>query len=77
MPTMVTMSKAAEMTGVPYSAIRRWIKSGQFTNYVMVGTKFLINLDRLVDFLNSPATVAAAPGVRQVSMEVGGNDDQM
>lgn len=37
MPTMVSMNKAAEVTGVPYSAIRRWIKSGEFTYYVMVG----------------------------------------
>lgn len=36
MPTMVTMSKAAELTGVPYSAIRRWIKSGKFTYYVIL-----------------------------------------
>lgn len=68
MPTMVSMNKAAELTGVPYSAIRRWIKSGAFPYYVMVGTKFLVNLDRLVDFLNSPATVAAAPGISQVDM---------
>lgn len=41
MPTMVTMNKAAELTGVTYSALRRWIKSGEFTYYVMVGTKYL------------------------------------
>lgn len=58
MPTMVTMNKAAELTGVPYSAIRRWIKSGQFPYYVTVGTKYLVNLEKLVEFLNAPATVA-------------------
>lgn len=68
MPTMVTMAKAAALTGVPYSAIRRWIKSGEFTNFVMVGTKYLINLDKLVDFLNAPATVADVPGIRRVSL---------
>ena len=66
MPTMVTMSKASELTGVAYSALRRWIKSGEFTYYVMVGSKYLINLDKLVEFLNTPATVAAAPGIRRV-----------
>lgn len=66
MPTMVTMNKAAELTGVPYSALRRWIKSGEFTYYVMVGTKYLINLERLVEFLNTPATVSVAPGIRRV-----------
>ena len=66
MPTMVTMNKAAELTGVTYSALRRWIKNGEFPYYVMVGTKYLINLDRLVEFLNTPATVATAPGIRRV-----------
>lgn len=55
MPTMVTMNKASELTGVPYSAIRRWIKKGDFQYYVMVGTKYLINLERLIEFLNTPA----------------------
>jgi excisionase family DNA binding protein len=55
---MVTMNEAAKKTGIPYSALRRWIKSGAFTYYVMVGTKYMINLDRLVEFLNTPATVA-------------------
>lgn len=56
MPTMVTIGKAAELTGVTYSALSRWIKSGEFTFYVRAGTKYLVNLDRLVDFLNAPAT---------------------
>ena len=68
MPTMVSMNKLSEMTGVPYSAIRRWIKSGEFTYNVMVGTKYLINLERFVEFLNTPATVAAAPGIRRVDL---------
>ncbi len=64
MPTMVTMSKAAELTGVKYSALRRWIKSGKFTYYVMVGTKHLINLERLVEFLNAPAADATVTDAR-------------
>lgn len=68
MPTMVSMTNASEITGVPYSAIRRWIKNGDFKYYVMVGTKYLINLERLVEFLNTPATVAAAPGIRRVDL---------
>ena len=54
MPTMVTINKAAELTGIKYSALRRWIKNGEFTYYVMVGTKYLINLERLSEFLNAP-----------------------
>lgn len=57
MPTMVTISRASELTGIKYSALRRWIKSGKFTYYVMTGNKYLINLERLVDFLNTPAVV--------------------
>ena len=60
MPTMVTMNKAAELTGVTYSALRRWIKNGEFTYYVMAGTKYLINMEKLVDFLNTPATQDAS-----------------
>ena len=66
MPTMVTMNKASELTGVPYSAIRRWIKCGEFTGYVMAGTRHLINLERFVDFLNTP-TKAVAPGIRRIN----------
>ena len=55
MPTMVTLSKAAELTGVKYSTLRRWVKEGTFTFYVKTGTKYLLNLDRLTDFLNTPA----------------------
>lgn len=66
MPTMVTMNKAAELTGVTYSALRRWIKSGEFTYYVMVGSRYLINLERLGEFLNTPTTVAAVPGICRI-----------
>jgi excisionase family DNA binding protein len=51
---MVTINKAAELTGIKYSALRRWIKSGDFTYFVMVGSKYLINLERLAEFLNKP-----------------------
>jgi excisionase family DNA binding protein len=52
---MVTINKAAELTGIKYSALRRWIKMGEFKYYVMVGSKYLINLERLGEFLNTPA----------------------
>lgn len=62
MPTMVTMNKAAELTGVKYSALRRWIKSGEFTYYVMAGTRYLINLERLIDFEHTRHGVGLEPG---------------
>lgn len=60
MPTMVTITEASKKTGVPYSALRRWIKSGEFVYYVKAGSKYLINLERLIAFLNTPATVRPA-----------------
>lgn len=68
MPTMVTINKAAEMTGVTYSALRRWIKSGTFTYYVMAGSKYLINLERLVEFLNAPAAGGGNNGRLEVKL---------
>lgn len=57
-PTMATMHDAAAITGLTYSCLRRWILSGEFTYYVKAGNKFLINMDRLVEFLNTPAGAA-------------------
>lgn len=68
MPTMVTINRAAELTGVTYSALRRWIKSGAFTYYVMAGSKYLINLERLVEFLNAPAVGGRNNGRLEVKL---------
>lgn len=68
MPTMVTIGKAAEMTGITYSALRRWIKNGEFTYYVMSGSKHLINLERLVEFLNTPAVGGGSNGRTEVKL---------
>lgn len=69
MPQMVTISKASELTGVTYNALRRWIKSGEFRYFVRVGTKYLVNLERLAEFLDTPATLTENGGVRR--LEVG------
>lgn len=55
MPKMVTIRVAAEQTGLTYSCLRRWILEGKFTYFVRAGSKYLINLEKLVEFLNSPA----------------------
>lgn len=52
-PTMLGLKDAAKATGLPYSCLRRWIKSGTFTHYVKSGNRYLINFERLVVFLNS------------------------
>ena len=56
MPRMMTLREAATETGLTYSCLRRWILSGQFTYFVKAGSKYLVNMDRLADFLNSPAS---------------------
>lgn len=55
MPKMMTLREAAEATGLTYSCLRRWILSGQFTYYVKAGSRYLVNMDRLADFLNKAA----------------------
>lgn len=55
MPKMMTLREAAEATGLTYSCLRRWILSGEFTYYVRAGSRYLINMDRLAEFLNKAA----------------------
>ncbi len=56
MPRMVTIKVAAQETELTYSCLRRWILSGRFTYFVKSGNRYLLNLDKLVEFLNSPAS---------------------
>jgi len=58
MPTMVTIRAAAEQTGLTYSCLRRWILEGKFPFYVRAGSKYLVNLEKLAEFLNSPADLS-------------------
>ncbi len=62
MPQMMTLREAATTTGLTYSCLRRWIISGQFTFYVKAGNKYLVNMDRLAEFLNTPANGADENG---------------
>lgn len=55
MPEMRTIKKAAEANGLTYSCLRRWILSGQFIYYVKAGNRYLVNMDRLAEFLNKAA----------------------
>lgn len=55
MPRMLKLRDAAAETGLTYSCLRRWILSGQFTYYVKAGSKYLVNMERLAEFLNTPA----------------------
>lgn len=49
---MRTIKETATETGLSYSAIRNFIISGVFRGYVRCGKKYLINLDRFIEFLN-------------------------
>nr|WP_303041231.1 excisionase family DNA-binding protein [Enterocloster clostridioformis] len=50
-PEMLTIRKAAERTGLSYDCIRKLCLQKKIT-FVMVGTKYLVNFGKLVDFLN-------------------------
>ena len=50
-PTMVTINRAAELTGLPYSYIRNLCLTKQIV-FVKSGCKFLINWEKLISFLN-------------------------
>jgi excisionase family DNA binding protein len=51
-PKMVTIVKAAELTGVSYNYVRRLCLTKQIV-FVKTGCKYLINLEKFVDFLNN------------------------
>lgn len=50
-PKMVSLKEAASITGLSYSALRKLCIKGEIV-HIRVGTKYLINLDRLIDKLN-------------------------
>ena len=52
MPKMVTIAQAAAETGLSYHCIRQLILSRQFTGYIKSGTKYYLNRERFVEFLN-------------------------
>ena len=52
MPKMMTISQAAEKTGLSYHCIRQLILSGQFTGYIKSGNKYFLNEERFAEFLN-------------------------
>lgn len=55
MPRMLTIREAAKATGLTYNCLRRWILSGEFAFYVKAGSRYLVNMDRLAEFLNKAA----------------------
>jgi len=59
---MRTIAETAKVTGLAENFVRRLCLSGQIVS-VKAGKKYLINLDRFIEFLNAPP-VPAAPAVQ-------------
>lgn len=51
LPKMLTIRETAQVTGLHEYFVRQLVKQNRVT-YVTAGCKTLINLDRLVEFLN-------------------------
>lgn len=51
-PTMVTIKEASQQSGLSYDFVRRLCLQGKIA-YIRVGTKYLINLERFIEFLNT------------------------
>lgn len=56
-PEMVTIRQAASRTGLSYDYIRKLCLQQKIV-YIRVGTKYLINMERLISFLNNGGTNA-------------------
>jgi len=56
MPRMVPLKAAAEENNLTYSCVRRWILEGKFRYFVRSGSKYLVNSEKLAEFLNSPVS---------------------
>ena len=50
-PTMIPLREAARRTGLSYDFLRKACKRGEI-KYVKCGNKFLVNLEKLVAYLN-------------------------
>lgn len=54
-PHMETIKKVSEKTGIPYHTIRRLCLEKRII-YIRAGNKYLVNLDKFIDFLNTGET---------------------
>lgn len=51
-PTMYTIDAARRATGLSYDYIRKLCLAGKIV-YVRAGTKYLINMEKLIEYLNA------------------------
>lgn len=52
LPRMVTLREAAKMTGLSYDCLRKLCLRNEIA-HIRIGTKYMINLDKLSDYLNN------------------------
>lgn len=57
-PKMRTIKQTAEETGLSYNYIRNLCLQNKIV-YVRAGNKYLVNIDKLIEFLNT-GTIATA-----------------
>lgn len=50
-PTMMTIREASNETGISYDRIRKMCLQGKIV-HIRMGTKFLINMEKFVEYLN-------------------------
>lgn len=51
-PTMLTLKEAAEKTGLSYDCLRKMCLQKKIV-YITAGKKFLVNEEKLVEYLNN------------------------
>ncbi len=51
-PRMESIAETSKLSGIPAYTLRRWFSEGKIIG-VKCGRKILLNVDRLVDFLNN------------------------
>ena len=61
-PRMETINKAAEITGLSKYFIRQKAVNGEIV-CVKAGNKYLINIDKLIEYLNSGDTPEPVPTI--------------
>lgn len=59
-PRMETIKKTAEIFGLPVHFVRQKVLSGEIVA-VRAGKRFLVNIDRFADYLNSNTLAETAP----------------
>ena len=52
LPRMVTLREAAKMTGLSYDCLRKLCYRNEI-EHMRTGTKYMITLDKLSDYLNN------------------------